>query len=123
MSGDAQGGVGRGNGNGEGEARGGRNGQTASGEFEPQYAPSRIDKEGNLVRVQGRDLNGRTSQTDTGPGQGRNNQAVRPYAEAYSDYSGAASNYLDEHYIPITLKDYVRDYFADIAPEDAEDGR
>lgn len=118
MNGDAQGGKGKGGANGQGEAKGGNDGREATDEFEPLYAPSKVDKDGNLVQVRGRDLGGRTKEKELGPGQGQENTPTRPYGEAYADYSGAATNYLDEHYIPITQKDLVREYFAGIAPEE-----
>ncbi len=81
------------------------------------YAPSRPGGNGELVRVNGQDAGGRSKQSTAGPGEGDRNHATRLYSEAYADYNRAASSYLDEHYIPLTLKDYVRDYFVGIAPE------
>lgn len=81
------------------------------------YAPSRTDKNGKLVPVQGRNgSQGSTNPTDIS-GKGQKNDSTVPYSEAYSEYNDAASSYMDSHYIPITLKGYVSNYFTQIAPQ------
>ncbi|MDM8520844.1 hypothetical protein QUF64_12415 [Anaerolineales bacterium HSG6] len=45
------------------------------------------------------------------------NSTIVPYNEVYSDYNEAASEALDNSYIPLGMKDYVRDYFGALEPE------
>ncbi|MDM8529012.1 hypothetical protein QUF58_12505 [Anaerolineales bacterium HSG24] len=45
------------------------------------------------------------------------NSAIVPYNEVYSEYNEAASEALDNSYIPLGMKDYVRDYFGALEPE------
>jgi|GEM_PF-1350620 len=113
--GGARTGVGQGNKSGQGGIAGGANrGTTPLPKDMPVYAPSRIDSKGKkLVRV-GSSSSG--NQEGTSVGQGARNQASRSYSEAYADYSQAAYSYLEDKYIPVSLKDYVREYFDQIAP-------
>jgi hypothetical protein len=39
-----------------------------------------------------------------------------PYNEVFSDYSEAANRALDQDYIPLGLRDVVRDYFSSLEP-------
>jgi len=39
-----------------------------------------------------------------------------PYREVYADYAAQASAALEESYIPLGLKQYVRDYFSSLEP-------
>jgi hypothetical protein len=39
-----------------------------------------------------------------------------PYDEVFSDYSDAANQALENDYIPLGMKDVVRDYFTSIEP-------
>ncbi len=72
------------------------------------------------MRVRGQQGPGRTKQGTGGVAQGQESAPVRPYEEAYAEYGEAASSYLDDHYIPITQKDLVRQYFEQIEPAKAD---
>ena len=39
-----------------------------------------------------------------------------PYAEVYASYAAAAAEAMEREYVPLGLKDYVRDYFAALEP-------
>jgi len=47
------------------------------------------------------------------PGEG---QAAVPYREVYADYAAQAGAALEGSYIPLGLKQYVRDYFSSLEP-------
>jgi len=106
-----------GNKQGVGEPTDSEQGQASTDLPAEVYAPSRPGGDGDLVRVKGQRTYGGTKQNSGPTGAGDPTGASRPYNDAYNDYSGAATSYLDDHYIPIALKDYVRDYFVGIAPE------
>lgn len=51
-------------------------------------------------------------------------EATVPYDEVFSSYADAANLALDQGYIPLGLRDVVRDYFTSLAPTSAdEEGR
>jgi hypothetical protein len=68
--------------------------------------------------VQGQQGQGGTTQQQQGQSAlpGVNNPSVVPYEQVYPEYSRAASEALDQGYIPPHLKDYVRDYFSQLEP-------
>jgi hypothetical protein len=39
-----------------------------------------------------------------------------PYNQVFSDYSNAANQALERDYIPLGLRDVVRDYFSSLEP-------
>jgi hypothetical protein len=39
-----------------------------------------------------------------------------PYNQVFSDYSNAANEAMESDYIPLSLRDVVRDYFASLEP-------
>jgi hypothetical protein len=39
-----------------------------------------------------------------------------PYGQVYSDFERYALTTLDRTYVPISVKDYVRDYFTSLDP-------
>ena len=39
-----------------------------------------------------------------------------PYNQVYSDYANAANHALDSGYVPLGLRDVVRDYFTSLEP-------
>ncbi|MBZ0279860.1 MAG: hypothetical protein K8L97_03910 [Anaerolineae bacterium] len=85
------------------------------GQFEPVYAPQRpggeggpeiqLDPNSSDAPVQ----EGEFSQNPTG------NTSV-PYNQVFSDYSDAANRALESDYIPLGLRDVVRDYFSSLEP-------
>ena len=49
-------------------------------------------------------------------GQGSNNGSYVPYDSVYGDFYDYAQTTLDRSYVPISVKDYVRDYFSSLDP-------
>ena len=43
-------------------------------------------------------------------------ESLVPYEEVYSDYRRAAYIALEEEYIPLGLREYVKDYFTSLEP-------
>ena len=41
---------------------------------------------------------------------------LTPYEQVYSDFYGYALTTLDRSYIPLSAKDFVRDYFSSLDP-------
>jgi hypothetical protein len=48
--------------------------------------------------------------------------AIIPYNQVYSDYANSANAALDQSYIPLGLRDVVREYFTSLAPQGADAG-
>jgi hypothetical protein len=44
------------------------------------------------------------------------NGAFVPYRDVYSEFNGYAQTSLDRSYVPLSVKDYVRDYFSSLNP-------
>jgi hypothetical protein len=55
-------------------------------------------------------------QQGQGEGQGTNNQSVVPYTNVFQDFYDFAITSLDRSYVPLDVKDYVRDYFSSLNP-------
>ena len=55
-------------------------------------------------------------QQGQGQGQGTNNQSIVPYTNVFQDFYDFAITSLDRSYVPIDVKDYVRDYFSSLNP-------
>ena len=49
-------------------------------------------------------------------GQGSNNGTLTPYQRVFTDFQSYAQTSLDRGYIPLSVKDYVRDYFSSLDP-------
>jgi hypothetical protein len=85
------------------------------GQFDPVYAPQRIGGESDQninLEPDGSDAplqQGEFTQNPTG------NSTV-PYNQVFSDYSDAANQALESDYIPLGLRDVVRDYFSSLEP-------
>jgi len=85
--------------------------------YDEVYVPYRFDEEGAGVDV------GREGAEDDSvpvgdaplpvPEEGR---ATVPYREIYADYAAEAGAALEGSYIPLGLKQYVRDYFSSLEP-------
>jgi len=73
----------------------------------------RLGRPGDPTYVAGSGGTGQTSQGN-GQGQGTDNGAVVPYTEVIQDFIEFAIEALDRTYVPIGVKDYVRDYFASL---------
>lgn len=85
------------------------------GEFSPVYAPQRVGGQGEeqiFLEPDTSDVpvqEGEFSQNPTG-------QSLVPYNQVFSDYSNAANRALNQDYIPLGLRDVVRDYFSSLEP-------
>ncbi len=88
---------------------------TGEGRYDPVYAPRRIGGEGEDEIVLEPDASdapvqeGEFAQNPTG-------DVTVPYNEVFSDYSDAANRALESDYIPLGLRDVVRDYFSSLEP-------
>ncbi len=83
--------------------------------YDEVYVPERLDEAGPGVEI-GRE--GDEGITGEGvplppPGEGRANV---PYTDVYADYAAQAGAALEGSYIPLGLKQYVRDYFSSLEP-------
>jgi hypothetical protein len=83
--------------------------------YEEGYDPERIGEEGvgvDVGREGGEDL---PIGSVSIPAPEGGSSSV-PYREVYADYSGEAGAALDSSYIPLGMKQYVRDYFSSLEP-------
>src|SRR4051794_15804775 len=80
------------------------------------YAPfDRVGKPGDPSYVSGTGGDGQTQQGNT-QGQGSNNGATVPYQQVFNDFYDYALTTLDRSYVPLSVKDYVRQYFTSLNP-------
>ena len=56
------------------------------------------------------------SQQGNNPGQGTNNGSIVPYQQVFTDFEQFAMTSLERNYIPLSVKDFVRDYFSSLDP-------
>lgn len=85
------------------------------GQFEPVYAPQRPGGEGGPEI----ELDPNSSDAPVQEGEFSQNpsgNASVPYNQVFSDYSDAANRALESDYIPLGLRDVVRDYFSSLEP-------
>jgi hypothetical protein len=81
------------------------------------YAPfDRLGKPGDPSYVAGTGGDGQTQQGNQ-QGQGSNNGSSVPYQQVYGDFQQYALTTLDRSYVPISVKDYVRNYFSSLDPK------
>ncbi len=78
----------------------------------------RFGRPGDPDFIAGSGGNGGTDQTGSGSGAGFDNDSVVPYASVFDLFNGYAQSALDRQQVPITLKDFVRDYFSRLEPTD-----
>ena len=76
----------------------------------------RFGRPGDPDFIAGRGGNGGTDQTGSGSGVGFDNDSVVPYASVFDLFHDYAQTALDRQQVPITLKDFVRDYFSRLEP-------
>lgn len=117
-------------GSGEGEAqgavRGAQQGQQPLGEnnadgtgqtpFESIYSPTRLGQTDVGTQIE---LESDTSGMPVQEGEFTQNpigQASVPYNEVFGDYADAANRALESDYVPLGLRDVVRDYFTGLEP-------
>jgi hypothetical protein len=56
------------------------------------------------------------TQQGSGIGSGTDNGALTPYQQVYADFLEYAQTSLDRGYVPLSIKDYVREYFSSLDP-------
>jgi len=83
--------------------------------YDEVYAPGRLGEEGAGVNVgreggEGAPVGGAPLPAPHG------GQANVPYREVYADYADQAGAALEGNYIPMGMKQYVRDYFSSLEP-------
>ncbi len=120
-AGDAPGGAGSDDLGGGTQATGGEIEQNnnpdgqGEGQYDPVYAPRRIGGTGSdqiVLEPEPGDVpsvEGEFAENPTG-------NASVPYNQVFSDYSNAANRALESDYIPLGLRDVVRDYFSSLEP-------
>ncbi|MBI5667023.1 MAG: hypothetical protein HZC41_03375 [Chloroflexi bacterium] len=92
---------------------------TGEGQFDPVYAPRRIGGQGDDQVVLEPDagnvpsVEGEFAENPTG-------DASVPYNQVFSDYADAANRALESDYIPLGLRDVVRDYFSSLEPRQGQ---
>jgi len=74
-----------------------------------------MDEEGSGVDV-GREGDGGAPVGDTPLPAPEGGSAAVPYREVYADYADRAGAALEGSYIPLGMKQYVRDYFSSLEP-------
>ena len=80
------------------------------------FAPfDRLGHPGDPSYVAGSGGDGQTQQGQQ-QGQGSNNGSYVPYDQVYGEFYDYALTTLDRSYVPISVKDYVRDYFSSLDP-------
>jgi hypothetical protein len=80
------------------------------------FAPfDRLGKPGDPSYVAGTGGDGQSQQGNQ-TGQGSNNGALTPYQQVYADFFQYAQTSLDRNYVPLSVKDFVRDYFSSLDP-------
>ena len=87
-------------------------GEDASSVFAPF---DRVGKPGDPSYVAGTGGDGQTQQGNQ-VGSGTDNGALTPYQQVYADFERYAQTSLDRGYVPLSVKDYVRDYFSSLDP-------
>jgi hypothetical protein len=85
-------------------------------DFEQVYAPRRIGGEPGDTTIQ---LESNPDGLPMTEGEFASNpagQSLVPYADVFGDYSSAANRALDSGYVPLGLRDVVREYFTSLEP-------
>jgi len=86
------------------------------GDLTNVFAPfDRLGRPGDPSYVSGTGGDGQTQQGSQ-QGQGQNNGSLTPYEQVYSDFYDYALTTLDRNYVPLSVKDFVRDYFSSLDP-------
>jgi hypothetical protein len=93
-------------------------GQTGSkagkGSSDNMYAnPTMRNQNGTQTNIQGKDGQGPTNSQTVNGGNPSGDASV-PYSDVLDNYQQQAAQQLDKNYIPITLKDQVKQYFEDL---------
>jgi hypothetical protein len=89
-------------------------------ESETVYAPGNgVHTPGNPEFVPGQQTGDGQEivREERSPRPGATNPSLVPYRDVYQDYAAAAAEAVDRERIPPELRNYVRDYFSQLAPE------
>ncbi len=86
--------------------------------FETIFAPWQQGQPGDTDFVPGRqnDTGEETVRENKNPQPGAAGAALTPYRDVYASYATVAAETMERAYIPVGLKDYVRDYFTQLEP-------
>lgn len=86
------------------------------GTYQPIYAPNHIGGEGqgNTVILDGNITDAPVREGDFT--ENPDGAVSVPYNQVFSDYSNSAARSLESDYIPLGLRDVVRDYFSSLEP-------
>lgn len=107
-------GAGQGQSGGQGQGAGARGAGGGQGEsvYDPKSVPT------HQVQVNGQQSASGRQQVEqgAGPQDPTSSQALVPYSQLYQQYKQQASDTMDSSYIPLNMKDLVRDYFTSLAP-------
>jgi hypothetical protein len=76
----------------------------------------RFGQPGDPDFIAGSGGNGGSEQSGSGSGAGFDNDSVVPYRSVFDLFRNYAQSALDRQQVPITLKDFVRDYFSRLEP-------
>ena len=80
------------------------------------FAPfDRLGTIGDPSYIAGSGGDGQTSQGNN-QGPGIDPGSYVPYSEVYADFYNYALTSLDRSYVPLSVKDFVRDYFSSLDP-------
>lgn len=81
------------------------------------YAPFHVGQ-GERQKVSGQEnANGQTTtRTEKSPLPGANNPALVPYTQVFQQYREIAGKFMEQSYIPLGLRDYVKEYFSALEP-------
>ena len=80
------------------------------------FAPfDRLGRIGEPSYVAGTGGDGQ-SQQGSQVGSGTDNGTLTPYEQVFADFEQYAQTSLDRGYVPLSVKDYVRDYFSSLDP-------
>ncbi len=88
---------------------------TGETDYAPVYAPQRIGGEGDETIILEPDM-GDAPVAEGEFGENPAGDATVPYNQVFSDYSAAANRALESDYVPLGLRDVIRDYFRSIEP-------
>lgn len=94
----------------------GEGGEGGEREYEPVFAPRppNIDTDGPVIELQPDASDAPLIEGDFGPNPF--GEAVVPYNQVFGNYAEAANQALNRGYIPLGMRDIVRDYFTSLAP-------
>ena len=80
------------------------------------FAPfDRVGEPGDPSYVAGTGGDGQTQQGNQ-DGHRHRQRSADPYEQVYADFLNYAQTSLDRGYVPLSIKDYVRDYFSSLDP-------